>query len=112
MEISLSTSGNINIISLKGNLLGEVDGMPMINSYTESKNNGVSKMIYDLSELKFINSTGLGSLMTLLNKSKSDAVDLYFTNIPNQLDKLLTMTKLKGIFNHVDTIENAQKLMA
>jgi anti-sigma B factor antagonist len=105
MEISFNKNGDFNVVSLKGNLLGEVDGMPMLESYSTFVNQGETKMIYNLSDLKFINSTGLGSLMSLINKSKSDAVELHFANIPNQLDKLLTMTKLKSIFSIIDNFE-------
>jgi anti-sigma B factor antagonist len=60
--------------------------------------NGTIKVVFNLSEMKFINSTGLGMLMTALTKSRNAGGDLALSGVPDQMKKLLQMTKLETVF--------------
>lgn len=107
MEIKTIVDKDVYIFELKGNLLGEVDGKPMMMECTKALNADCSKLIFNLEHLKFINSTGLGSILTLVNKSNEKKVKILFTNLPAQLSKLIAITKLESILISTDTVESA-----
>jgi len=111
MEIKTIVEKDVYIFELKGNLLGEVDGKPMMNECTKALNANCAKMIFNLENLKFINSTGLGSLLTLINKSKEKNVKMVFTNLPAQLSKLIAITKLDSVVIAADSVESARAMI-
>lgn len=111
MEIKTTIEKDVYIFELKGNLLGEVDGKPMMNECTKALNTNCSKLIFNLEQLKFINSTGLGSLLNLINKSKEKGVKIVFTNLPAQLSKLIAITKLESIVVAADSVESARNMV-
>jgi anti-sigma B factor antagonist len=86
------------VISLVGNLLGENTNAPVMELLKQNIETGTTKVVFNLSEMKFINSTGLGMLMTALTKSRNAGGDLALSGVPDQMKKLLQMTKLETVF--------------
>ena len=86
------------VISLVGNLLGENTNAPVMELLKQNIETGSTKVVFNLSEMKFINSTGLGMLMTALTKSRNAGGDLALSGVPDQMKKLLQMTKLETVF--------------
>lgn len=99
------------VISLAGNLLGENTNTPTLELITQHLEQGINKMVFNLSELKFINSTGLGMLLTALTKSRNAGGDLALSNVPDQMKKLLQMTKLETVFTVYDDENLAIKFL-
>jgi len=60
---------------------------------------GISNWILDLAEVSFIDSKGLGLLLTLLAKARQCGGDLILLQLGEQVEKLLVITKLRAIFN-------------
>jgi anti-sigma B factor antagonist len=89
----------ILIISLEGNLLGEHTNMPVIELVKQHLESGTKKVLFNLSETKFVNSTGLGMLLSAITKTRSAGGELALCSLPDQMKKLLQMTKLEGVFN-------------
>jgi anti-sigma B factor antagonist len=110
MEINRSTENGITILELIGNLLGEKDTKLIIEAVENSIENGRVNFIVDLSQLKYINSTGLSVLITMLTKSRNAKGNICIFNVPDQLDKLLGMTQLDKLFPRVANLEEAKKI--
>jgi anti-sigma B factor antagonist len=103
MDIKTEQKEGVLVFYLNGNLLGEHANAPVMEKLKASLEAGNNKVLFNLSELKFINSTGLGMLLTALTKTRNAGGELTLTNVPEQMNKLLVMTKLKDIFNiHAD----------
>lgn len=111
MEIKTTIENDLQIFELEGNLLGEVDGRPIMLEYAKALHAGCHKLIFNLEQVKFINSTGLGSLLNLINKSKEKGVKIIFTNLPPQLNKIIAITKLESILVSADSVEAAKKMI-
>jgi len=56
---------------------------------------GHKKVLFNLSGMKFINSTGLGMLLTAVSKVRNAGGELALCDLPEQMKKLLQMTKLE-----------------
>lgn len=99
MDIKTEQKQGVLVFYLNGNLLGEHANEPVMETLRNNLEAGHNKVLFNLAELKFINSTGLGMLLTALTKTRNAGGELTLTNVPEQMSKLLVMTKLKDIFN-------------
>lgn len=111
MEINRTIESDITLLKLSGNLLGEKDATPIIESVTKSLDNDSNKFIVDLEELKYINSTGLSVLLTILTKSRNAEGNTVLVNLPEQLINLLKITKLSDVLPQAASIEDAKTLL-
>ena len=93
------TKEGVLVISLEGNLLGEHTNAPVMELIRQSIEAGNKNVLFNLSDMKFINSTGLGMLLTAVSKVRNAGGELALCNLPEQMKKLLQMTKLESIFN-------------
>jgi anti-sigma B factor antagonist len=93
------TKDGVLVISLEGNLLGEHTNAPVMELIKQSIEDGNKKVLFNLSEMKFINSTGLGMLLTAVSKTRNAGGELALCSLPEQMKKLLQITKLESIFN-------------
>lgn len=90
--------GRILDISSADDLMIEVD---------KEIENGIKKFIVDFSKIDYINSSGLGLLINLLNKVRNNYGELYICSMPAKVKALVTTSKLDHIFNIEDSLESA-----
>lgn len=112
MEIKKEVKDGVAVIYLSGNLLGENANGPVLDYVKEQLDGGVKKVLFNLSDLKYINSTGLGMLMTALAKVKNAGGDMYLCNVPDLMTKILKMMKLDSAFSISASEEEAVKNLA
>lgn len=86
------------VISLEGNLLGEHSNAPVMALIKESLDANNKKIIFNLARMQFINSTGLGMLLTAVSKTRNAGGEVALCCLPEQMRKLLQMTKLESAF--------------
>ena len=108
MKFEFEKKGPITgVFTLIGNMIGETDGMPLAEAFNEQKENGFLQFILDLSELKHVNSSGLGVFITLLTKARKKDGEVVIVNPSESIRSLLMMTKLNSIFHIYDSVEAA-----
>jgi anti-sigma B factor antagonist len=101
---------NVLFLKLEGDMLGETDGMELLDIVNNHINQNIVNAAIDLFGVRYMNSTGIGVLITLLTKFKSNNGALVLVNPSEQIQKLLTITKLNSVFTIVGTKEEAIKL--
>ncbi|MCB9227636.1 MAG: STAS domain-containing protein [Chitinophagales bacterium] len=111
MEISRIIEDKISYISLSGNLLGEKDSNPIIESISKSIENDSNLFVVDVKELQYVNSTGISALISILTKSRNAGGEMILINLPSQLKKILELTKLDKVFPLAEDKETAVKLL-
>lgn len=62
--------------------------------YQENRKN----ILIDGTQLEYIDSTGLGALIFILNELQKDDKKIAISNIKNSISKLFTITKLDEVF--------------
>lgn len=112
MEFTFQQHDHIGVFYLQGNLIGERDGIPLTEAFTEALENGTKQFIIDLKALQHINSTGLGVLITLLTKSRKTGGELTLSGPSDYISNLLMITKLNSIFKIFDKPEEAIEALA
>lgn len=107
MDYMISRQDNASIITLKGSLLADLQTKDILQNVTDLIAEGRANFVVDLSELKFINSSGLGMLLTCLTKARKAGGDVVLANVPEQVNNLLVITKLNSIFNTKENVKVA-----
>ena len=111
MEYKSETKGNILELSLSGDLIGEDTGIDLIELVNNAIEDASLYCIIDIAGLRYINSSGIGVLITVLTKFRNKGGEVYLLNPSESVQKLLIITKLNAIFSIVDSAEKANELI-
>jgi len=95
------------VLSLKGNVMGGPDGAKLHETLHELKEQGKKNVVVDLSKTKFMNSSGLGMLISGLTTMRNSGGDLRLANVADRIQSLLVVTKLITIFKSYDSVDEA-----
>jgi anti-sigma B factor antagonist len=63
--------------------------------------------VIDLSQVRYISSSGIGVLITILTKMRNAGGEVFLSSPSEHVKKLLIITKLNNIFNVFETLEEA-----
>ena len=107
MVFNTELQQDIVLISISGDLIGEQSGTDIINMANEHIAAGTLKCIVDISKLRYINSSGIGILITLLTKFRNKGGEVCLLNPSESVQKLLIITKLNAIFSVADSMDEA-----
>jgi anti-sigma B factor antagonist len=98
MTITSSVQNGILYVRLAGDLIGSPDTDQLIQSINEHLGESLNYCAVDLSEIRYINSTGIGVLVSLLTKFRSRGGEMVLINPAEHPKKMLALTKLTNIF--------------
>ncbi len=107
MNYKVDERYNSVIITLKGNIMGGPDGSKLHDTLHELKGQGKTNVIVDLSRVKFMNSSGLGMLISGMTTMRNAGGDLRLAKVADRIQSLLVITKLITVFKHFDSVEAA-----
>ena len=103
MVFNHEVKNNVLIIRLTGDLIGEDNGAAVIEVVTNSLQQKVKTCIVDISNLRYINSSGIGMLITILTKFRNKSGEVYLMKPSESVQKLLVITKLNAIFHIIQS---------
>ena len=108
MELIIDKAGDVTTIVLKGRIDANV--APEIEQKLLSLISGGScKLVADLSEVWFISSAGLRTLVTALREAKRKQGDLRLARIQGQVKEVLGLTGLDNIFKIYASVDDATR---
>ncbi|MEQ8239446.1 MAG: STAS domain-containing protein [Cyclobacteriaceae bacterium] len=87
-----------------GDLIGENNGPQLIELVNDALSQGVKYCLVDIENVRYVNSSGIGVLITILTKFRNKDGELYLMKPSEHVKKLLIITKLQAIF----TITNSE----
>src|SRR6478609_7964591 len=103
MNFNHQINGSKLTIRLSGDLIGEDNGAAVIEVVNNAIQEKALTCIIDISELRYINSTGIGVLITILTKFRNKGGEVYLMKPSENVQKLLVITKLNAIFQIIQT---------
>lgn len=107
MKYNTYIKENILFLQLEGDLIGESNGLELMDLVSEKLNESINRCAIDLSLVRYMNSSGIGVLITLLTKFRNKGGELVLINPSEQIKKLLIITKLNSIFVIVESESEA-----
>jgi len=109
MNFSHKIKDNTLIIHLSGDLIGEDNGSRVLEVVTDAIHQNIFVGIVDISGLRYINSSGIGVLITILTKLRNKGGELYLLKPSESVQKLLVITKLNSIFQIIQSEDEVLK---
>jgi anti-sigma B factor antagonist len=103
MEFTHEILKNVLVMRLKGDLIGENNGAAVVQVVNESLLQGLLTCVVDISGLRYINSSGIGVLITVLTKFRNKGGEVYLMKPSESVQKLLVITKLNAIFQIIQS---------
>ena len=113
MNYTSEIKNQVLFLHLEGDLIGETNGLELMELVNDKINSNILNAAIDLSSVRYMNSSGIGVLITLLTKFRNKSGEVVLINPSEQIKKLLIITKLNSIFTIVDNeaqaVERLQK---
>lgn len=107
MNYSISERYKTVIVKFKGNVMGGPDAANFHDELKKLVEDGKSNIIGDLSRVKFMNSSGLGVLITAMTSTRKNGGDFKICGASDRIESLLIVTKLITVFDHYKTLNEA-----
>lgn len=107
MTIKEKMHGDVAVVSLRGNLMGEPDTTEVREKIYSLLQDEVRKIVLDLSKVKWVNSTGLGTLISVMTSVKNKDGDLRLAHVTEKLESLFMITQLIKVFKTYESVERA-----
>lgn len=108
LTYTLEKENKAHFLFVKGDLIGDEVGPKLVELVSDAVNDGIKYFVVDLSEIRYISSSGIGLLITMLTKMRNAGGEVYLTSPSEHVKKLLIITKLNNIFTVFESIEEAK----
>lgn len=114
MKLTYQTSKDdlAHYLFIKGDLIGDETGPKLVEVVSDAILDGAKTFVVDLSEVRYISSSGIGLLITMLTKMRNVGGEVYLTSPSEHVKKLLIITKLNNIFTVFDSVDAFRNQMA
>ena len=107
MKIKTREQYNAVVIELKGNVMGGPEAQEFNDLLHKMIDEGKKNLVVDLASVKFMNSSGLGMLISGFTTMKNGQGMLKLANATEKIESLLVITKLITIFEHFESVDEA-----
>jgi anti-sigma B factor antagonist len=107
MKIKTSEKYGAVIIELKGNVMGGPDAQNFSSLLHQLLEEGKKNILVNLADVKFMNSSGLGMLISGFTTIKNGGGSFKLANATDKINSLLVLTQLITIFEHYTSVEEA-----
>jgi anti-sigma B factor antagonist len=109
MKYTHSVEAETLHLDFSGDLIGENNGPELVELVTNHLAKGIKYCFVNISDVRYINSSGIGVLITVLTKFRNKGGEMYLINPSDHVKKLLIITKLQAIFNIVTSVQEAEE---
>jgi anti-sigma B factor antagonist len=107
MKIKQSPQGNCMVLELSGKIMGGPDFDKFKGEIHGLVEGGITNVILDMSGVPWINSTGLGILITGYHSLKAAEGTLKICNVKERVLSIFYISQLENIFDVYETRDEA-----
>lgn len=106
-----SKQGEINTYLFFGELIDRGQATSLLDEIEECVAKNQTKILLNLTDLKYLNSSGLNVIINILTKARKAGGDVAICNVNKKITELLVITKLNSVFNVCDSVEEGIKIL-
>ncbi|MBN2414072.1 STAS domain-containing protein [candidate division KSB1 bacterium] len=107
MQILTHMEGNVNVIKITGELMAGHDSEKLRKVVDESIKAENVNVVVDMEEVTWMNSSGLGMLISALTSLRSSEGDMRLANLSDRIRRPMQITKLDKVFQDFDSVADA-----
>ncbi len=111
MEFKNEVKSDIIYLNISGDLIGENNGSQILEALNDHLNQGYTKAIVNIEHVRYMNSSGIGVLITILTKLRNKGGEAVLLKPSEQVKKLLIITKLNNIFTIFEEANKAVQFL-
>ncbi len=108
MKFADSLDGTIATFELSGKIMGGEETTMFYGRIRENINNNITNFMIDLKDVVWINSVGLGMLISAMTTIRNAGGRMVLVNITT-VESLLSLTRLISVFDTADSREAGMK---
>lgn len=112
MKLNEKGVGDVVILELSGKVMGGPDAGLLNDKLHDLIDASKTKVVADLSKVNWMNSSGLGILISGLTTMKNNNGDLKLACVTDRIQSILMITKLISVFETFDSVDEAVKSFA
>lgn len=107
MNYKVSERYNCVVITMKGDIIGGPHAKEFTETLHQLVDEGKKQIIVDLGKVKFMNSSGIGILISGYTTLKNAGGELAICRADKKIKDLLVVTQLITVFDHYQTLDEA-----
>lgn len=107
MDIKMEHSGEITVLFIKEDRLDANNSEELKVELRHIFESGTKDMIIDLKEVHFIDSSGLGVLVSGYKNASTKHGSLKLSNLQSQVKSMFELTRLHRVFDIFTTVDDA-----
>ena len=109
MEMNTTKIDDVLVIEMTGDIMGGAESGDFRNIIYKAIEDENVNIVIDLANVNWMNSSGLGLLISGLTTIRSSGGDLKLANMSDRVRRTLEITKLESVFSSFDSIDEAVK---
>ncbi len=102
----------VAILELSGKLMGGPDAEAFDSTLKTLLHEGIRNFLVDLDKVKWVNSTGLGILISGYSTVKKNGGDLKLLRVSSRIENIFMVSKLYTVFDSFDDEDEAVRSFA
>jgi anti-sigma B factor antagonist len=109
MTTSTRQSGNVTIVDISGRIILGEESAALRQMVCDLLSKGHKRILFNLGDVNYIDSSGLGHLVSAFTSVRKQGGELKLLNLTNKVHDLMQITKLYTIFDILDDEASAVK---
>lgn len=109
MKLKSKVLDDVMVIEISGELLGGHETDAFHKLLYQAVSDDLVKIVVDLKNVTWMNSSGLGMLVSGLTTMRSSDGDLKLANVSERVRRPLQITRLENVFEIYQSVEEAIK---
>lgn len=107
LAVKKKITGDVAILTISGKLMGGGETTDVHDNVKSLLTDGMKKFVIDISKIKWLNSSGLGMLISCLTSIRNAEGVLKIVGATERVNTLFMMTQLITVFETYDTVDQA-----
>ena len=107
MQIKEKIDSNVAVLTLKGDFLGEPETTQVRQKIHSLVSDNVKQVVIDMGGVNYVNSSGLGTLISALTTMRNAGGDLRLARVGEKVQNLFIITQLVKVFDTYETVDRA-----
>ncbi|MEJ2010473.1 MAG: STAS domain-containing protein [Acidobacteriota bacterium] len=109
LRIEAKESDGVTVVTLAGRVTLGDESNQLRNKIKDLLTQGKNRMVLDLGEVSYIDSAGLGALVSAYTSARSGGGEIKLASVTKKFHELLNITKLVTIFDVHGSVADAVK---
>jgi anti-sigma B factor antagonist len=104
MDLKTSTRqvGGVTVVDVSGRITLGQESAAVRDLVTELLSRGQKKILFNLADVQYIDSSGLGSLVSAFTSARKQGAELKLVNLTDKVEGVMQITKLYTVFDVMD----------